>query len=342
MKAARIHQSAGIDSYVYEDAPDLEPGPHQVLVRVRACALNHLEAWAAKMPPGANFDPPRLLGADVSGVVESVGVAVRGISAGSEVLLQSGVSCNQCRACLSGEDNNCPQFRVLGQGVPGGLAEFVAVSPENVVPKPGGLSFEEAASLPLTLVTAWHMLVTRAQVRQGETVLVNAAGSGVGVFAIQVAKLRDARVIASAGSDAKLERARELGADETINYATSDLAQEARRLSGGRGVDVVVEHVGGEIFAGSVGALARNGRLVTCGATAGNDGAFHISRFFLAQQSILGSFLGTKGELLTALPFVKSGRIKPVVDNVYPLSEIRQAVQRLLDRAQFGKVVVTP
>jgi NADPH:quinone reductase-like Zn-dependent oxidoreductase len=342
MKAARIHKSAGIESYVYEDAPDPEPGPHQVLVRVRACALNHLEAWAAKMPPGANFDPPRLLGADVSGVVESVGSAVRGVQPGAEVLLQSGVSCNQCRACLSGEDNNCPLFRVLGQGVPGGLAELIPVSPENVVPKPAGLSFEEAASLPLTLVTAWHMLITRAGVRQGETVLVNAAGSGVGVFAIQVAKLKGARVIASAGSDAKLERARELGADETINYETSDLADEARRLSGGRGVDIVVEHVGGEIFASSVRALARNGRLVTCGATAGNDGAFHISRFFLAQQSILGSFMGTKGELLTALPFVESGMIKPVVDNVYPLSEIRQAVQRLLDRAQFGKVVVTP
>ena len=342
MKAARIHQSAGIESYVCEEAPDPEPGPNEVLVRVRACALNHLEAWAAKMPPGRSFPEPRLLGSDVSGVVEAVGPGVRGIEPGAEVLLHPGVSCGQCEACLSGEDNNCPQYRLIGQGRPGGLAELVVVPPENVMPKPAGLSFEEAAALPLTLTTAWHRLVTRARIRHGETVLVNAAGSGVGVFAVQVAKLWDARVIASAGSDDKLQRARELGADDTVNYTSSDLAEEARRLTGGRGVDIVVEHVGGDLFRASVGALARNGRLVTCGATAGDDGRFHISRFFLSQQSILGSFMGTKAELLRAMRFVESGRIRPVVDRVYPLSDIRQAVQRLLERAQFGKVVVTP
>jgi NADPH:quinone reductase-like Zn-dependent oxidoreductase len=173
-------------------------------------------------------------------------------------------------------------------------------------------------------------------------VLVNAAGSGVGVMAVQLARALGARVIASAGSDEKLAKARELGAQETVNYTTANLAEEVRRLTGGRGVDLVIEHVGGELFQQSVAALARNGRLVTCGATAGNNGAFHITRFFLAHQSILGSFMGTKGELLRALRFVEDGRVKPVVDRVYPLAQIREAVQRLLDRAQFGKIVVVP
>jgi NADPH:quinone reductase-like Zn-dependent oxidoreductase len=342
MKAARIHQPGSVDNYVYEDAPDPVAGPGQVLVGVRAVALNHLEAWAAKAPPSLRYDAPRILGADVAGVVEAVGLGVTSAKRGDEVMLHPGVSCGVCLACLDGTDNLCPGYHLLGQGRDGGMAELVAVPAANVFAKPPNLSFEEAASIPLVFTTALHMILTRAHLRYGETVLVNAAGSGVGVAAIQVAKLHGAHVIASAGSDAKLEKARGLGADQCINYTTHDLAEEARRMTGGRGVDMVVENVGAEILEKSIKALARNGRVVTCGATAGNNATFNVSRFFLSQQTIYGSFMGTKAELLRYAPCFADGRLKPVVDAVFPLSEARAAVSRLLHREQFGKIVLVP
>jgi NADPH:quinone reductase-like Zn-dependent oxidoreductase len=342
MKAVRMHESGGVDKFIYEDAPDPTVGPRHVLVRVRGCALNHLEAWAAKTPPGITYPEPQILGSDVAGVVEALGSAVSGVEVGSEVMLQPGVSCGLCQACLGGEDNLCSQYRLLGQGRDGGLAELIAAPVENLVPKPENLTFEEAASIPLVFQTAWHMLVTRARLRHGETVLVNAAGAGVGTAGVQIAKLLGARVIASAGSDAKLEKARDLGADEIVNYTTSDLAEEVRALTRGRGVDVVFEHVGGDLFEASVRALARDGRLVTCGATAGDTATLRITQFFIGHQTLLGSFMGSKAELLQAIPYFSSGRLQPVVDRAYPLSEIRAAVQRMLDRQQFGKIVLVP
>ncbi len=343
MKAARIHESGGVESYMYEDAPDPVAGPSEVRVRVKAVALNHLEAWAAKAPPGAKFDPPRLHGSDVAGEVETVGPGVVNAQVGDAVMLHPGVSCGVCMACLQGRDNRCPRYRLLGQGRDGGLAEYVVVPAVNLIPKPGNLSFEEAASIPLVFVTAWHMLTDRARLQRGETVLVNAAGAGVGSAAIQIARLNGAgRVIASAGSDAKLDKARELGADDVVNYTTSKLDEEVRKLTGGRGVDVVVEHVGGEIFEASVRALGPDGRLVTCGATAAQTATINVTRFFFGHQMILGSFMGRKEELLQAMPFIASGQLRPVVDRVYPLSEIRAAVSRMLNREQFGKIVLTP
>jgi NADPH:quinone reductase-like Zn-dependent oxidoreductase len=342
MKAVRLHQPGSADNYVYEDAPDPVAGPGEVLVRVKAVALNHLEAWAAKAPPSVRYDAPRILGADVAGLVEDVGAGVRSTAAAANVIVHPGVSCGTCEACLGGNDNLCPQYRLLGQGRDGGLAELVVVPASNVFPKPANLSFEEAASIPLVFTTALHMILTRAHVRYGETVLVNAAGSGVGVAAIQVAKLHGARVIASAGSDDKLKLARDLGADDAINYSTHDLAEEARRLTGGRGVDMVVENVGAEIMEKSIKALARNGRVVTCGATAGNNSTFNVSRFFLAQQTIYGSFMGTKAEMLRYAPYFEDGRLRAVVDKVYALNDAADAVKRLLQREQFGKIVLVP
>jgi NADPH:quinone reductase-like Zn-dependent oxidoreductase len=342
MKAVRIHQPGSVENYVYEEAPEPQAGPGEVRVRVRAVALNHLEAWAAKAPPSVRYDAPRILGADVAGVIDEAGGGVRAVAVGAEVIVHPGVSCSVCEACLRGEDNLCTQYRLLGQGRDGGLAEYVVVPAANVFPKPEAMSFEDAASIPLVFTTAVHMILTRARLRYGETVLVNAAGSGVGVAAIQVAKLHGARVIASAGSDAKLEKARELGADECINYSTHDLADEARRMTGGRGVDMVVENVGAEIMEKSIKALARNGRVVTCGATAGNDATFNVTRFFLAQQTIYGSFMGTKAEMLRYAPYFADGRLRAVVDAVYPLSQARDAVARLLHREQFGKIVLVP
>jgi len=336
MKAVRMHESGGVDKFVYEEAPDPQPSHNDVVVRVRACALNHLEAWAAKVPAGREFPSPRIFGSDVAGVVEALGEAVAGWDAGAAVMLHPGLSCHGCAACLSGRDNLCPSYRLIGQGFDGGLAELVAVPAVNLIPKPENLSFEEAASIPLTFVTAWHMMVTRAGLRLGETVLVNAAGSGVGVAAIQVAKLHGARVIASAGSQPKLDKARELGADDVVNYETQDLTEEVLGVTAGRGVDLVVENVGGAVFEASVNALARDGRLVTCGATAGP------TRLFLQHQTLLGSFMGTKAELLTVVSHFASGELKPVVDRVYPLSQTREAVQQMLNREQFGKIVLVP
>jgi len=342
MKAAVMHESGGPEKFVYEDAAEPSCGPNDVVVRVRAAALNHLEAWAAKAPPGTTFDPPRILGSDVAGVVEQVGAAVDWVKPGQEVMLQPGVSCGHCYRCLRGEDNLCPGYHLLGQGRPGGLAELIAVPAVNAIPKPANLSFEEAASVPLVFLTVWHMLRQRAQLRHGETVLVNAAGSGVGTAAIQVAKLFGARVIASAGSDEKLEKAKALGADAGINYTTSDLAEEAKRLTGGAGVDVVVENVGDGILERSFVALSRDGRVVTCGATAGNEAKIHITRFFFNHSTFLGSFMGRKSELLDVIPYFERGQLRPVVDRVYPLSQIGEAVSRLLRREQFGKIVLTP
>ena len=343
MKAVRMHESGGADKLVYEDAPDPVIAANEVLVRVKACALNHLEVWSTMMPPGSRFPKPRIAGSDVAGVVEVVGDAVAGVEAGAKVMLQPGVSCGVCRACLSGRDNRCRSYGLLGQGVwDGGFAELVKAPAANVIPMPENLSFEEAASIPLVFVTAWHMLLSRADLQRGETVLVNAVGSGVGIAAVQIAKLWGARVIASAGSDAKLEKAKALGADEGINYTTADLAQEAQRLTDGRGVDVVFEHVGGDVFVKSVQALARNGRLVTCGATAGPGGSLNIMALFVREQAILGSFMGTKAELLQAIPYFQSGELRPVVDSVFPLRELGQAVAKMASRDVFGKIVVAP
>ena len=343
MKAVRMHESGGVDKLVYEDAPDPAIAANEVLVRVKACALNHLEVWSTMMPPGSRFPKPRIAGSDVAGVVEAAGDAVVGVEVGAKVMLQPGVSCGVCSACLSGRDNRCRSYSILGQGVwDGGFAELVKAPAANVIPMPENLSFEEAASIPLVFVTAWHMLLTRAGLQRGETVLVNAAGSGVGIAAVQIAKLWGAGVIASAGSDAKLEKAKALGADKGINYATADLAQEAQRLTDGRGVDVVFEHVGGDVFVKSVQALARNGRLVTCGATAGPGGSFNIMAFFVREHTILGSFMGTKAELLQAMPYFQSGELRPVVDSVFPLRDLGQAVAKMASRDVFGKIVVVP
>jgi NADPH:quinone reductase-like Zn-dependent oxidoreductase len=343
MKAVRMHESGGVEKFVYEDAPDPLIAANEVLVRVKGCALNHLEVWATLLPPGTTFSRPRILGSDVAGVVEAVGDAVSGVEVGSKVMLQPGMSCGVCEACLAGTDNQCSSYSILGQGPwDGGFAELIKVPPANIIPMPENLSFEEAASIPLVFVTAWHMLVTRARLQRNEAVLVNAAGSGVGIAATQIARLLGARVIASAGTDAKLEKARALGADEGINYNSVDLGREALRLTDGRGVDVVFEHIGGEIFQKSVQALGRNGRLVTCGATAGPTASLDIRSFFMRQQTFLGSFMGTKSELLGMMPYFRGGQLRPVVDRVYPLSEVQAAVRQLASRDHFGKIVVVP
>jgi NADPH:quinone reductase-like Zn-dependent oxidoreductase len=272
--------------------------------------------------------------------VEAVGAGVEGVKPGDAVVVNPSLGCGQCERCLGGRENLCRRFAILGEHVSGGMAERLSVLARNVLPKPPRLSFEEAAAVPLTFMTAWHALVERADVRPGETVLVQAAGSGVGVAAVQIAKLLGARVIATAGSDAKLEKARALGADEVVNYETQDFVQETRRLTDKKGVDVVFEHVGKKTWEKSILAVGIGGRITIVGATTGYDPPTDLRHVFFRQISILGSTMGTAADLIEVLRFVGEGKLRPVVDRTLPLAEARAAQGLLADRAQFGKIVL--
>jgi len=342
VKAAIFRKHGGPEVLEYADVPEPQIRANEVLVEVKACALNHLDIFVRNGLPGIDIPLPHILGNDIAGVVREVGELVTWVKPGAEVLVNPGVSCGHCEACLSGQDNLCREYDIIGYRRNGGYAELVAVPGVNVIPKPEQLSWEEAAALPLVTVTAWHMLVTRANVQPGEDVLVHAAGSGVGSIAIQIAKLRGARVLTTASTDEKLQKARELGADETINYTQADWPKEVRRLTDRKGVDVVVEHTGAQTWPGSISSLKNNGRLVTCGATSGYDARTDLRQVFYRHLTLLGSFMGSKAELLEAMKFVRAGKIRAVVDRVLPLSEARQAHEAIEERAQFGKIVLKP
>jgi len=339
MKAVRFHRHGGPDVLVFEDAPEPVLAPGEVLVRVRACALNRIDVWGRRGRPGLEIPLPHIQGSDVAGeVVSSAGVDV---SPGRRVMLQPGMSCGRCLACLSGKDNECPKFEVLGHvNTNGGYAELIKVPAQNIVPFPDEIGFVKAAAFPLTFVTAWHMLMTRAQIKRGEDVLVLAAGSGVGQAAIQVAFLHGARVFATAGSPQAIERARALGAYEVIDHYRQDIAAEISRLTNQRGVDVVIEHVGEATWPKAVASLARGGRLVTCGATTGSSASVDLRTIFTRQLSISGSYLGSKAELMRAARFFFSGQLEPVIDRVYPLADAAAAHRHLEEGKPFGKIVL--
>jgi NADPH:quinone reductase-like Zn-dependent oxidoreductase len=340
MKAIVYAEHGGPEVLKYTDAPAPVIGPGEVLVRVRACALNHLDLWLRRGVPSLKIPLPHIPGSDVAGEVARVGAGVTNVKVGERVMLQPGISCGQCEKCLAGEDSLCRDYKILGEMVDGGCAEFVKAPAINCVAIPEGVSLENAAAFPLVSLTAWHMLITRAKLKPAETVLVLAAGSGVGSAAIQIAKASGAWVIATAGSDAKLARVRELGADQTINHSTQKIATEVKRLTGRRGVDVVFEHVGEATWNESIRSLVPGGRLVTCGATAGYNGNIDIRYLFTRQIALLGSFMGSKSDLLAALEFLKRGLLKPVIDVVLPLEKCAEAHRRLENREQFGKIVL--
>jgi NADPH:quinone reductase-like Zn-dependent oxidoreductase len=320
-----------------------EPGPREVRVRVRAVALNHLDVWVRRGLPNLKLTYPHRLGCDIVGELDAVGPGVRTafpLALGDKVVVNPGVSCGVCERCLTGQDNLCRQYMILGEHTNGGYARHVVVPDANLLPYPGELAFAQAAALPLVFLTAWQMVVDKGRVRPGQTVLVQAGGSGVSSAAIQIAKLHGARVLTTVGSDAKAARARALGADEVINYQAHDFVAEVRRLTGKRGADVVIEHVGGEVLAKSVVAAAAGGRVVTCGATAGFTPSIDLRHVFFRQVEILGSTMGPKGALFGILEHVKAGRLKPVVDRVLPLWEAREAHRVIEAREAFGKVVL--
>src|SRR5438128_841200 len=342
MKAVRFHGHGGLEVLKYEDAPEPKIQPNEILVKIKACALNHLDLWLRAGVASWKLPMPHIPGADISGEVAEVGPLVTRVKPGDRVLLCPGISCGQCEACFKGLDSACRSYTLFGVMVDGGYAEYVKSPAVNAIPVPGDLSFDEAAAVPLVFITAWHMLMTRAQLKPGEDVLVIGAGSGVGSAAIQVAKLMQARVIVVAGTDAKLEKARALGADYGINHQKQSIAEEVKRITARRGVDVIVEHVGAAVWEACFESLATYGRLVTCGTTSGEDAKLNLRLLYGRQRTLLGSFMGGKGELMEALKFIEQRKLKAVIDSTFPLKDAAAAQKKMEDRDFFGKILLHP
>ncbi len=343
MQAIILAQHGGPEVLNSSRQPVPHPSPGEVVVDVHACALNRLDIWVRKGLPNLQVSYPHILGSDVAGVVREVGDGVDAGLIGREVVLNPGLSCGRCEQCLSGWDNLCSNYRILGENTTGGYAERIRVPAANLVDKPANLSMVEAAAFPLTFLTAWQMLVVRAAIAPGETVLIHAAGSGVGSAGLQIAKLFGARVIALASSDAKLDKARELGADATVRSDSNDWPKQVRSLPGvgRRGVDVVFEHVGESTWAHSIKLCRTGGRVVTCGASSGWNASTDLRHVFFRQIQILGSTMGSKASLFRIAKLVAEAKLRPVVDRTFALADAAEAHRYLDRREQFGKVVLT-
>lgn len=328
------------DNLVFGDRPQPQPGRDEVVVRLCASALNHLDLFVLRGMPGLRVALPHVGGADGAGTVAAVGDGVVEWKIGSEVVVNPGLWCGACEACRRGEESLCPGFRLLGEHVEGTFAEYVRVPAASLAPRPAHLSWHESAAFGLTFLTAWRMLMTRAHLKSGESVLIHGIGGGVALAALAFAKLAGAAVFATSSSEDKLARAREMGADGTINYTSTDVAGEIRRLTGRRGVDVVVETVGQATWMASLRCAAKGGRIVTCGATSGPNPTEEVRLIFWNQLSILGSTMGSRRDWEAMVTAVEAGRMRPVLDRVFPLERGREAYERLAGAAQFGKIVL--
>jgi len=344
VKATVFNEHGSVDKLVYTDFDEPEISSSEVLVKVKACGINHLDIWVREGLPGVTIPLPHILGCEITGEIAGIGsrVKVKGLSIGQRVLISPGISCGKCEFCLSSNDSLCHEFMVMGFQINGGYAEFVKASAENIIPISDKLSFEEWAAVPLVFLTAWNMLKTRGNLTTGETVLVHAAGSGIGSAAIQIARLSGANVITTVGSAGKHKKAKALGADHVINHSKEDFADKVNELTDGNGVDLVFEHIGPETWEKSMLCLKRGGRIVTCGATSGPSVSFDLRFLFAKQLSISGCYLGSRSELLKIMKLMESGRLKPVVDSVFPLADAVAAQTKMLDRKQFGKIVLVP
>jgi NADPH:quinone reductase-like Zn-dependent oxidoreductase len=334
----RIHEDGGPEVLRLEDVEPPVPEGSAAVVQVRSSALNHLDVWLRRGLP--SVPKPRTLGADGAGVVAQLGPDAAGVEVGQPVLINPGLFCRRCRFCLAGEHSMCLRFKVLGEHVDGTNADYVLVPSRNLHPIPDGWSFDEASAFGLAFVTAWRMLVTKAGLRPGEWVLIWGVGGGVASSALEICRAAGARAIVTSSSDAKLARAVALGAEATVNHVRDDVADAVRSLTDGRGVDVVVEHVGASTWARSIDALARGGRLVTCGASSGGQPPAGLHRIFWKQVSVFGSTMGSDSEFRAALELGAAGRIRPHVDAVFPLERVAEAHMRLEAGEQFGKVVL--
>jgi len=340
MKVVRFHQHGGLEQLRWEDAPDPVAGPGELVVRVKACALNYLDIWERIGLPGVQIPLPHISGSDVVGLVESVGPGVGHVRPGEKTLVYPGLSCMLCEECFRGKENYCRKYAVLGYLSDGGYAERIRIPAVNALPYPENLSFPDAAAIPLVFMTAWHMLVTRGGIRPGEDVLVIGAGSGVGSAATQIARFFRTRIIATAGSDDKLQKASELGAHHLINHSRQKIRDEVRKITGRRGVDIVFEHAGAATWEESVSSLAHHGRWITCGATTGAEVGLNLRHLFAKEITLMGSYMGSKHELLEVLKHIRSGDLRPVVSHTFPLKDAAAAQRVLESRGHFGKVVL--
>lgn len=341
MKAVLFREHGGPDKLSYEDMPTPQAGSQDVLVRVKACALNHLDIWIRQGNPAYPMLLPHISGSDVAGIVEQVGGQVEGVTVGQRVFISPGISCWRCDQCLAGRDNFCRAYGLVGAMTHGGYAEYVTVPFRNVLPIPENLTFEQAAAFPLVSVTASHMMFTLAGLQHGETVLIMGAGSGVGSMAVQMAKLAGARVITTVGADDKIPKAVVLGADAVIHHGREKVSERVKLLTEGRGVDVVIEHIGPEVWDSCLASLAKGGRLITCGATTGAEVKLDLRYVYSRQFTIKGSYMGTRAELAKVAELMGQGRLIAVIDRTYPLKEARAAQEQLLSRKVFGKIILT-
>ena len=345
MKAVYIEAHGGTDALVYGDRPEPEPGPGEVKVRVRAAALNRLDLYTREGGRGLRreFPPPLILGGDCAGNVVEAGAGVRNLQAGDRVVVNPRISCNQCAACLSGRDDLCPRSRFMGSASDGSYAEYIAVPSVNAHKIAESVTYEEAAAIPTTFLPVWNMMVRRAQLQPWETVLVLSASAGVGTAAIQVAKnVVGARVIATTSTADKAAKARELGADEVINYREEDLAERVKELTGGAGVDVLVDHVGAEFFTGAFNSLRPGGRYTICGATTGLRAELHLGLLFTRQIEIYGTFMGSKGDMGQIVEMLNRGVIRPAIHQVFPLADAAAAHETMEGTNFFGKLLLRP
>lgn len=342
MKCVRIHEHGGFEKLKLEEIPTPQPGPNDVCVKVKATSVNHLDLWVRQGLPGVKFPLPMIPGVDAAGFVEEAGVEVRHVAVGDRVVVAQGISCGHCRHCLNGHDNLCREYRLIGEHRDGADAEYLVVPGRNVLRLADAVSFEGAAASALVFLTAWQMLVDKARVQPGEDVLIHGVGSGVGSAAIQIANMLGARVIATTSSESKSQKALELGADDVILYNKERVLERVRTFTEKKGVEVVFDHIGLAVWDDSIKALAKGGRLVTCGATSGYEATTDLRYVFYKQIQILGSTMGQKGNLTTIFNLMERGRLKPVIDRVLPLSEVREAHRVLEAGEQFGKVVLIP
>jgi NADPH:quinone reductase-like Zn-dependent oxidoreductase len=342
VKALAFEKFGGPDVLAVRDVPDPKIGPDEVLVRVKACALNHLDIFVREGIPALKTPLPFWTGCDIAGDVVEVGAAVKDVKTGTRVAVNPNLTCGRCEFCMQGEDSLCVRYGILGEHKPGGMAELVAVRSDNVLPLPAHVSYTDAASFVLTNMTAWRMVVTQAQVKPGQDVLIIGVGGGVSSTAVQIAKLCGARVLVTSSSDAKLDKAKALGADIGINYSKdADWTKPVAEHTGKRGVDVVIENVGAATWKQSIRVLKNGGRLVTCGATTGPIGETLIPLVFWKQLHIIGSTMANRKEFHDVMGQFFAGRLKPIVDEIVPLAEGAAAQQRLGEGKQFGKIVLS-
>jgi len=342
MKAVVFHQHGGPEVLHYEDAPDPKPGRGEVLIEVKATSINHLDIFLRRGIAGVKVPMPKIAGSDAAGVIRDLGPGVLGFQAGQRVTINPGVSCGHCEFCAAGYASQCLSYAMVGENRDGAYAQWLVVPAHIVLPIPDSLSFEEAAAAPLVFLTAWSMMVGKGNIRPGEDVLILGAGAGVGTAAIQIAKMAGCRVFAAASTDKKLERAKQLGADFLINYASDEFDKKIRDLTGKRGVDVVIDYIGADTWVRSLRSARRGGRVLTCGATTGFAPQTDLRQIFFRQIQVFGSTMGSHGEFLDVMKCVFRGQLKPVIDRVLPLSEARKGHELIESRAVFGKIVLTP